>query len=92
MACDQTTLSLQIQDNGQGMSLPDNGRASSGPIRAGVGIQGMRERVKQLGGQFEIQSTGKGTTVTVKFPLTQPTPNSFPEAKPAIATPNGSVV
>lgn len=63
MVRDEAGVYLQIQDNGQGISLP-------GPNRAGVGIQGMRERVKQLGGQFEIQSTGKGTGVTVRFPLT----------------------
>jgi signal transduction histidine kinase len=29
----------------------------------GVGIQGMRERIKQFGGRFEILSDKKGTTV-----------------------------
>ena len=82
MVSDEAALSLQIRDNGQGLSLPENGRSSSGPIRAGLGIQGMRERVRQLGGQFQIQSTGKGTAVTAEFPLTLPAPNGFPEVKP----------
>jgi len=35
----------------------------------GVGIRGMRERVRQFGGKFEIQSDAKGTTVTAVFPI-----------------------
>ena len=60
---------LEIRDNGQGMPGA-NGRSSARPVRAGVGIQGMRERVKQLGGRFEIQSSEKGTAVNVGLPLT----------------------
>jgi signal transduction histidine kinase len=43
---------------------------SSERSKAGVGIQGMRERVRQLGGHFDIQSNEKGTTVTAKCPAT----------------------
>jgi signal transduction histidine kinase len=35
----------------------------------GVGLSGMRERVNDLGGSFEIQSGGDGTTITVSIPL-----------------------
>jgi signal transduction histidine kinase len=35
----------------------------------GVGITGMRERVRELGGQFEISSTSEGTTVRAVLPL-----------------------
>jgi signal transduction histidine kinase len=34
----------------------------------GVGIAGMRERIKQLGGRLEITSGKKGTTVRVILP------------------------
>jgi signal transduction histidine kinase len=34
----------------------------------GVGILGMRERAKQLGGQLEIVSSRRGTTVRVVIP------------------------
>jgi PAS domain S-box-containing protein len=60
---------LEVRDNGQGMPA-SNGRLSARPVRAGVGIQGMRERVKQLGGRFEIQSSENGTAVNVSLPLT----------------------
>jgi signal transduction histidine kinase len=36
----------------------------------GVGIRGMRERVRQLGGQLEIFSSPQGTTVRASIPLT----------------------
>jgi signal transduction histidine kinase len=41
----------------------------------GLGIRSMGERVRLLGGEFEIRSTpGKGTTVSAWVPLA---PNSF---------------
>jgi glucose-6-phosphate-specific signal transduction histidine kinase len=38
------------------------------PMRAGVGIQGMQGRVRQLQGKFEIKSGQSGTTVIVILP------------------------
>jgi signal transduction histidine kinase len=35
----------------------------------GVGLSGMRESVTDLGGNFEIQSDGGGTAITVSIPL-----------------------
>jgi signal transduction histidine kinase len=60
---------LAIQDNGKGMEIANLGDSSMKPVRAGVGIQGMRERVRQLNGQFEIQSDHSGTRVTANLPL-----------------------
>jgi signal transduction histidine kinase len=50
------------------MASKNNG-ASSTP-RSGVGIQGMRERVHQLNGNFDIHSTANGTCVSVHLPVT----------------------
>jgi len=36
--------------------------------RLGVGIAGMRERLRKLGGQLEIRSSSKGTTVIAVLP------------------------
>ena len=35
----------------------------------GVGLSGMRERVNDLGGGFEMQSSGNGTRIIVSIPL-----------------------
>jgi PAS domain S-box-containing protein len=52
-------ISVEIRDQGTGMPMP---------VRAGVGIQGMGERVRQLGGYLEVESGGSGTRVTAVVP------------------------
>jgi PAS domain S-box-containing protein len=55
-----------VKDRGKGMSVEKlSGIQSKG---SGVGIRGMSERVRQLGGQISIQSDGSGTTVSVSLP------------------------
>lgn len=56
---------VEVKDSGKGIHALDF--ASSG--RVGVGIRGMRERVRQFGGEFDIQSDANGTAVTVVFPI-----------------------
>jgi signal transduction histidine kinase len=35
----------------------------------GVGLRGMRERVRRLSGEFQFRSGKNGTTVTATFPV-----------------------
>lgn len=66
---DDKTLTLQVIDQGKG--IPSEGRTSmSRGTSYGVGVSGMRERVRELGGTLEIESNGNGTTVTAAFPVT----------------------
>ena len=58
---------LEIVDQGKGFSL-DTKRISTGANGTGVGIQGMRERVRQLGGRLHIDSGPRGTTITATLP------------------------
>lgn len=61
-------LVLQVSDEGRGM--PAEILSDPGGIGGlGVGLAGMRERVRQLGGELEIKSGDSGTTVIAKFPL-----------------------
>ncbi|MCI0387717.1 MAG: PAS domain S-box protein [Acidobacteria bacterium] len=62
-------LVLRIKDAGHG--LPPRGRPqeSAESFLLGVGIPGMRERMRQLGGSLEIESISEGTTVTATVPL-----------------------
>lgn len=62
-------ISVEVQDKGHGMSGNALNRNSMSLATAGVGIAGMRERVRQLGGQLDIHSTEDGTTLKVFLPL-----------------------
>jgi signal transduction histidine kinase len=58
---------VEIEDWGRGIcSETQSVLASSG--RAGVGIRGMRERLRQFGGTLEVTSKGSGTLVTATVP------------------------
>jgi PAS domain S-box-containing protein len=59
---------LQIQDFGRGMPAPF-GSGDAMPQPVGVGILGMRERLRHVGGRLEIDSTPQGTTLTAIVPL-----------------------
>jgi signal transduction histidine kinase len=60
------TLRLTVEDDGRGF---DTAQMAT-PREGHFGIQGMRERVKRLGGIFEISSApGKGTRISVSVPI-----------------------
>jgi PAS domain S-box-containing protein len=63
------SVSLEVRDEGKGIS-PErlNEIQSQG---SGVGIRGIRERVRQFGGDMNIESNGSGTTVSATFPITK---------------------
>jgi signal transduction histidine kinase len=59
---------LEIEDEGRGMP-------SANRFPVGVGIAGMRARVRQLGGDLTIASDSKGTIVRVALPLRENVPS-----------------
>jgi signal transduction histidine kinase len=60
---------LTIRDEGRGIA-PDILRSiEDGGANIGVGIGGMRERARQLGGAIVIRGADPGTLVEVKFPM-----------------------
>jgi signal transduction histidine kinase len=70
LATTSDALVLEIQDEGHGPRDPltlQNGTPPPGAL--GVGIQGMRERIRQLGGTFDVDFAETGTTVRVCLPL-----------------------
>jgi len=60
---------IEVQDRGKGISPEKQSDIELG--RGGVGIRGMRERLRQLGGSLEIDSpgNGKGTTIVAHLPV-----------------------
>jgi signal transduction histidine kinase len=67
---ESSTVILEVTDFGHGMPTRSNGSRQSGEVRLGVGVPGMHERMSQLGGRLEIDSSSSGTTVRATIPLT----------------------
>jgi signal transduction histidine kinase len=57
---------VEVIDAGRG--IPQN-RMPDGKLVQGIGLMGIRERMRQLGGSLELSSSDKGTTVVAFFPL-----------------------
>ena len=65
LATTPEALTLQVHDDGRGI------QAGEIAGRYSLGLLGMRERAKRLGGTFDIHGVpGDGTIVTVSIPLT----------------------
>jgi signal transduction histidine kinase len=67
---DDSQVRIKVADKGKGIT-PERRQAMESAGTPGVGIRGMRERVRQLGGSLEIRSEGpgEGTAVTVGLPV-----------------------
>ena len=67
----ESQVRLQVADHGRGIAATGNGVDPT--VRRtetlGVGISGMRERLRQMGGLLEVRSNGAGTSVTAVLPL-----------------------
>jgi signal transduction histidine kinase len=63
-------ISVEIADKGKGIP-PEKLQEMATTGTPGVGIRGMQERLRQLGGTAEIQSSEKGTLVSVRLPVDQ---------------------
>lgn len=67
---DGQSITLQVRDDGSGTDLLANGN----------GLQGMRERLRQLGGQLEIETrAGQGFQLTMTLPTGANADSGIPE-------------
>jgi len=80
---DSASVNLEVSDRGCGMDKKAIERGNGSGARLGVGILGMRERMTQLGGKLEIESSSSGTTVRVSIPLRTEVSNagSYPHSR-----------
>jgi PAS domain S-box-containing protein len=62
-------VTLELIDHGRGMPPEVLREGELSPAPTGVGIAGMRERVRQLNGRLSIASGPKGTTLGVELPV-----------------------
>jgi signal transduction histidine kinase len=81
MVKEESQLIGMVRDNGKGIPT---GVAEFWPESIGIGIAGMRQRVKEFSGELRLKNTGDGTTLEVFIPTNsfvlsrQTTPCSVP--------------
>ncbi|HEY0703250.1 MAG TPA: ATP-binding protein [Candidatus Acidoferrales bacterium] len=72
LSADKKNVTLRVQDYGNGIPEETLENFLSKGTRVGVGLAGMRERVREQGGQFEIRSSPQGTLIEVTLSRTAP--------------------
>jgi PAS domain S-box-containing protein len=68
VARSQNEVRLEVRDAGKGLPAGAQTSLSSGKL-SGVGLRGMHERLRQMGGQLDVQSNGNGTLVLATLPI-----------------------
>jgi signal transduction histidine kinase len=65
---------VRISQSGNSIAVAvrDNGHGFDPRKTRGLGLLGMEERVRRLGGKLEVQSGSDGTTITAELPLKRP--------------------
>lgn len=63
------TITVEVEDAGKGIAFKN---LPTPTVEAGVGLRGIRERVRLLGGMLHIQSKSSGTRVTASLPVLLP--------------------
>jgi signal transduction histidine kinase len=79
------SVEMQVRDYGRGMSPKVLERFESGSGDLGLGISGMKERIRELGGRLEIQSDSTGTLIVARLPVTAPVTEGSAEEKTRIS-------
>jgi signal transduction histidine kinase len=74
----ETGICVEIQDHGKGMPPEKLTELRAGG--SGVGLRGLRERVRQLCGKINIESDASGTRITALFPVEKTHPLSQAQA------------
>ncbi|MGA8308400.1 MAG: ATP-binding protein, partial [Terriglobales bacterium] len=60
---------LEVKDNGRGISPDLLARFEQTGAGMGVGLSGMRERVRELAGEMKLESSSTGTWFRIALPL-----------------------
>ncbi len=69
LRAEPASVVLEIEDAGRGIPAAQPGDVESSGRFAGVGVAGMRERIRQLAGTLTVESTAGGTLVRACIPL-----------------------
>jgi PAS domain S-box-containing protein len=60
---------LEVEDAGHGILVAGSSGKVTDAAKLGVGLAGMRERMRQLGGSLTVRTSARGTCVQAKLPL-----------------------
>jgi signal transduction histidine kinase len=64
------TVSITVDNDHLCLDIRDDGKGLTDSYKAGVGMLSMRERVEELGGEFQVKSIPEnGTFINARFPL-----------------------
>jgi signal transduction histidine kinase len=72
LRAEKDTVILRVRDFGTGMPAETLENFRNLGTQVGVGLAGMRERIREQGGEFKIDSDANGTTIEVSLPRTAP--------------------
>lgn len=83
-------VSLEVKDYGRGIGSDCLTQIQGERAQVGVGLAGMKERVRQLDGSLEITSSAAGTTVAARIPIpatlhAASSPATIRDARPGIS-------
>jgi PAS domain S-box-containing protein len=70
LSINDDSVVLEVSDQGKGTQFQNLDQANQDWMGAlGVGLRGMSERMRQIGGKVELSSSNEGTTVTAIIPI-----------------------
>jgi signal transduction histidine kinase len=79
----KASITLTLKENQIAVTVYDDGKGIPGviadfePDKIGIGIAGMRQRVKEFGGELRLRNKNPGTLVEVVIPIKSATPRSL---------------
>ncbi len=78
---------LRVKDDGHGMSATALRSVRENGVGTGVGLAGMTERIREIGGRLEVNSSPAGTEIVAQVPLRS---KGAREDRPQVTSGNGN--
>jgi signal transduction histidine kinase len=69
MSTSGNTVTLKVKDNGRGLPIDVLETFRNDGTGGGVGLAGMTQRIREIGGRLEINSHSQGTEVVARVPI-----------------------
>jgi two-component system, NarL family, sensor kinase len=68
-AATEVRIALELAEDHMTIAITDNGRgiAVGRPDPTGEGLTNMRDRLRNIGGEFKLQSKSDGTTISLRL-------------------------